>query len=162
LNPFHAIPVLVDTSISPPFILREPGAICRYLAFLHSSKANASNKTLIPKPEDLYAAARFEEAASLEVTGFDPVANKLLFEQYFKPLFGVEKDEKIVKNLFGQLVVKLDEIDRVLETREFMSGNVSYGACFSFGFSVFLFASSQFPKWELDSISKAISRRKRR
>jgi hypothetical protein len=49
----------------------------------------------------------------------------------------VEKDEKIVKNLFGQLVVKLDGIDRMLETREFMSGNVSYGACFSFGFSGF-------------------------
>lgn len=78
--------------------------------------------------------ARFEEAASLEVTGFDPVANKLVLEQYFKPLFGIEKDEKIVKSLFDQLVIKLDGVDRVLETREFMGGDVSGGASFSSGF----------------------------
>jgi hypothetical protein len=80
--------------------------------------------------------ARFEEAASLEVTGFDPVANKLVLEQYFKPLFGIEKDEKIVKSLFDQLMMKLDGIDRVLETREFMSGDVSGGTFFRLVFLV--------------------------
>jgi len=104
---------------------------------LHSSHANTSARTLIPKLDDLRGMARFEEAASLEVTGFDPVANKLVLEQYFKPLFGIEKDEKIVKSLFDQLMMKLDGIDRVLEMREFMSGDVSGGASFSFGFSGF-------------------------
>jgi glutathione S-transferase len=137
LNPFHAIPVLVDASISSPFVLRESRAICRYLALLHSSHADTSTRTLIPKLEDLRAIARFEEAASLEVTGFDPVANKLVLEQYFKPLFGTEKDKKIVKSLFDQLMVKLDGIDRVLEMREFMGGDVSGGAFFSFGFPGF-------------------------
>ena len=88
--------------------------------------------------------ARFEEAASLEVTSFDPVANKLVLEQYFKPLFGIEKDEKIVKSLSDQLVIKLDGIDRVLEMREFMAGNVSGGASFSFGGFWFLFPSLNF------------------
>jgi glutathione S-transferase len=137
LNPFHAIPVLVDTSTSSLFVLRESRPICRYLALLHSSHANTSTRTLIPKLEDLRGMTRFEEAASLEVTGFDPVANKLVLEQYFKPLFGIEKDEKIVKSLSDQLMTKLDGIDRVLEMREFMSGDVSGGTSFPL---VFLFS----------------------
>jgi glutathione S-transferase len=103
---------------------------------LHSSHANTSARTLIPKLDDLRGMARFEEAASLEVTGFDPVANKLVLEQYFKPLFGIEKDERIMKSLFDQLMMKLDGIDRVLETREFMSGDVSGGTSFRLVFLV--------------------------
>lgn len=46
------------------------------------------SSTLMPPTLDLIATARFEEAASMEVTGWDPVANRLAFEAYFKPLFG--------------------------------------------------------------------------
>jgi glutathione S-transferase len=126
---------------------------------LHSSHANTSTRTLIPKLEDLRGMARFEEAASLEVTGFDPVANKLVLEQYFKPLFGIEKDEKIVKSLFDQLITKLDGIDRVLEMREFMGGDVSGGVSFSSGLLVSV-PPSQFSRWKSDLVLPAISRTK--
>ena len=42
----------------------------------------------MPPTFDLIATARFDEAASMEVTGWDPVANRLAFEAYYKPLFG--------------------------------------------------------------------------
>jgi hypothetical protein len=38
----------------------------------------------VPDTTDLQAVARFEQAASIEVTGFDPLANRLVFERTFK------------------------------------------------------------------------------
>lgn len=75
--------MLVDHSTTPPFVLRESRAICRYLV-LYASKLSGTASTLIPSTDDLRATARFEEAASLEVTGFDPVANRLVFEKVFR------------------------------------------------------------------------------
>jgi hypothetical protein len=38
----------------------------------------------LPHPGDIAALAQFEQAASIEVTTFDPVANRLVFEEIFK------------------------------------------------------------------------------
>jgi glutathione S-transferase len=75
------------------------------------------------------AIARFEETASMEVTSFDPVANRLIFEVYFKPLFGGETEGKVVKELRGALERVLDGLERELgldgdgEGRKYMAGD---------------------------------------
>lgn len=60
----------------------------------------------------------------MEVTSFDPVANRLVFEAYFKPLFGEKTDEHVVKELRGRLEGVLDGMERVLgsEGRKYMAG----------------------------------------
>jgi glutathione S-transferase len=78
-QPFGAIPVLVETSNDTEFVLYESRAISRYLAAL-----SKEGPELVPDPTDLQAVARFEQAASIEVTGFDPLANRLVFERSFK------------------------------------------------------------------------------
>lgn len=64
-------------------MLTESRAIARYLAQAYgSSDASAS---LLPDPTNVVAVAKFEEAASIELTSFDSCANQLVFEELFKP-----------------------------------------------------------------------------
>jgi hypothetical protein len=39
----------------------------------------------------------------MEVTAWDPVANRLAFEAYFKPIFGGMVDEGLLEELRGRL-----------------------------------------------------------
>jgi glutathione S-transferase len=91
----------------PAFTLRESRAIARYLCALHPSP-------LLPSPTDLLGLAKFEEAASHEVTSFDPLANRLAFEAHFKPLFGESTDEEVVQELRERLERVLDGMERML------------------------------------------------
>lgn len=68
----------------------------------------------MPKVSDLLATAKFEEAASMELTCFDPVANRLVFEAHFKPIFGGQADEGLVQELRGRLEGVLDGMERAL------------------------------------------------
>ncbi|PTB61734.1 hypothetical protein BBK36DRAFT_1131054 [Trichoderma citrinoviride] len=83
LNPFGAVPFIRDESYDPPLMLAESRAIARYLARAYGS--NDSSVSLLPDPNDVLAIAKFEEAASIELTSFDAVANQLVFEELFKP-----------------------------------------------------------------------------
>ena len=78
----------------------------------------------MPKSSDLRSLARFEEAASLEVTGFDPFANRLVLEKYFNSIFGNVTNEEVVKDLKGNLEDKLDKMELLLIERTFMAGDV--------------------------------------
>jgi glutathione S-transferase len=63
----------------------------------------------------------------MEVTGFDPIANRLVFEAYFKPLFGGETDAEVVEELRGRLEGVLDGMERILgggSGRKYMAGEL--------------------------------------
>jgi len=60
-------------------VLYESRAMARFLAIKHG------RGRLIPDYGDICAVAQFEQAASIELTSFDAVANRLVFEAFFKP-----------------------------------------------------------------------------
>ena len=115
-----AVPVLVDNSSNLLLILKESRAICRFLVSL---KPDAAIR-LIPDYGDLRATALFEEAACLELTRFDPFANKLVHERYYKPYFGLVPDQKVVEQLTAGLMGVLDKMDKFLEEIGFTAGEV--------------------------------------
>lgn len=39
----------------------------------------------MPDANNLVESAKFEQAAAMELAGFDPAANPLVFEEHFKP-----------------------------------------------------------------------------
>lgn len=79
LNPWGAVPCLVDSTLTPPLILYESRAIARYLAMRYGQGK------LVPDVWDIRNMALLEQAASIELATFDPVANRLVFEETFKP-----------------------------------------------------------------------------
>ena len=76
LQPFGQMPVIDDDG----FILFESRAIGRYLARQYGHETR-----LIPDPADVRKTALFEQAASIELTNFDPSAYGLAVENIFKP-----------------------------------------------------------------------------
>lgn len=78
VQPFGQIPFIKDTDNG--LELYESRAIARYIV----SKYDKEDKSgLLPRGE--IAAAKFEQAASLELTKFDPAALGLATELFFKP-----------------------------------------------------------------------------
>lgn len=84
VNPSGAVPCIRDDDTSPPLHLSESRAIARYLAHRYGRQGKGVHR-LIPDADDTVALAKFEEAASIELTAFDATANRLVFEEYFKP-----------------------------------------------------------------------------
>ncbi|KAG6855729.1 hypothetical protein H0H87_011581 [Tephrocybe sp. NHM501043] len=74
-QPFGQVPYIDDDG----YILYESRAICRYL----EEKFPNQGPKLIPT--ELKAKGLFEQAASVELTNFDPYATKAVFEKIFKP-----------------------------------------------------------------------------
>ncbi|EWZ41055.1 hypothetical protein BFJ63_vAg2869 [Fusarium oxysporum f. sp. narcissi] len=117
INPFGAVPCLQDHSHDPVLVLTESRAIARYLADRYGGP---DNKLI---PEGGVAKAKFEEAASIELTSFDAVANPLAFEAYFKPQFmKQEPKDQVVKDLKVKLERVLRLLDQKLSTQPFMAG----------------------------------------
>ncbi|KAF9777197.1 hypothetical protein IL306_004526, partial [Fusarium sp. DS 682] len=117
INPFGAVPCLQDHSHDPVFVLTESRAIARYLA----SRYGGPNNKLIP--DDEVAKAKFEEAASIELTSFDAVANPLALEAYFKPAFMKQETKtQVVEDLKVRLERVLGLLDRKLNGQPFMAG----------------------------------------
>lgn len=95
-HPFGRIPVAYDGDIKligtlpPPYSVSkmsnpvkhspESRAIARYLAAKHPEKS----ATLAPPPSNAEAYARFEEAASIELSDFDAPASAFAYERIFK------------------------------------------------------------------------------
>ena len=94
----------------------ESRAIGRYLATL------GTGAELIPS--DPKAHAKFEQAASIEYSHFDPLASGIAREKVFKPLFGQETNEKLVQELATQLENKLDAYEVILGKQKYLAGNV--------------------------------------
>ncbi|UKZ93293.1 uncharacterized protein TrAFT101_008212 [Trichoderma asperellum] len=122
LNPFGAVPFIRDEAHKPPLMLAESRAIARYLA--HSYGSNDTSVSLLPDPNDVVAIAKFEEAASIELTSFDAAANQLVFEELFKPTwFHGETDVEKCKLLRERLEQVVDLLDKRLASQDFMAGD---------------------------------------
>lgn len=79
-NPAGSVPFIQDTAFSPPLALSESRAIARYI-----TKKYGKDSGLLPRDDDVVGWAKFEQAAANELAAFDPAANPLVFEEYFKP-----------------------------------------------------------------------------
>ena len=77
-HPFGQVPYIVDSD-NADFEVFESRAICRYLALKYGGLG-----TLVPLQSDVEGTARFEQAASVELSNFDPFASQIAFERVFK------------------------------------------------------------------------------
>lgn len=103
-------------------MLAESRAIARYLA--HAYGSNDTLVSLLPDSNDVVAIAKFEEAASIELTSFDAAANQLVFEELFKPTwFHGETDVEKCKFLRERLEEVVDLLDKRLASQDFMAGD---------------------------------------
>ncbi|KAK9898488.1 thioredoxin-like protein [Cystobasidium minutum MCA 4210] len=119
LQPFGQVPVLEDTDAG--ITMHESRAIARYLA----TKAKASHVIpLADDPDYLKKLAKFETAASIEYSNFDPLASGIAFQKIFKQMKGMgEADENVVTHLAGQLSAKLDAYEKILSKQAYLAGD---------------------------------------
>ncbi|THU84199.1 glutathione S-transferase [Dendrothele bispora CBS 962.96] len=144
------------------FILYESRAIARYL----EAKYPNQGPKLAPSPSDVKATALFEQAASVELSDFDPFASKAAYEAIINPvLFGMKKDQAAYDQAIATLSTKLDVYERILSKQKFLAGDeitladlfhLSYGELLAAGGSDLL--SSKGPnvaRWWKDVSSRA-------
>ena len=98
------------------FELFESRAIGRYIATL------GSGTQLIPTEPKAHA--KYEQAASIEYSQFDPIVSGIAREKVFKPRFGQTPDEKRVEELVAQLEGKLDGYEAILGKQKYLAGDV--------------------------------------
>ena len=70
------------------------------------------------------ARAKFEQAASIEYSQFDPIGGGILVERLFKPRRGQTPNEERVKELVSQLEGKLDGYEAILGRQKYLAGDV--------------------------------------
>ena len=76
-QPFGQVPYIEDEGL----VVFESRAICRYAAL----KYGGTERGLIPEAGDIAATAAFEQAASVEMSNFDPYVSGLAYEAVINP-----------------------------------------------------------------------------
>ncbi|KAF7332913.1 Glutathione S-transferase [Mycena venus] len=109
-QPFGQIPYIDDDG----FILYESRAICRYIA------AKYPESGLIPTEPK--ANALFEQAASAELTNFEPSASKAGLE-LMKRAAGWPSDQAVIDAQLPILDKKLEAYDAILSKQRFVAGD---------------------------------------
>ncbi|OBZ68023.1 hypothetical protein A0H81_11995 [Grifola frondosa] len=116
IQPFGQVPYIDDDG----FKLYESRAIGRYIAVKYASQG----AKLLPDVADLQKWALFEQAASIELTNFEPSAHGLAWEIIFKNLFSnLETDTKAVENHKQTLAAKLDAYEVILSKSKYLAGD---------------------------------------
>jgi len=111
-QPFGEVPYIV---LDDGFELYESRAIGRYLATLGSGPGLV--------PTEPRARAKFEQAASIEYSQFDPIVCGILLERVFKQYWGATADEQRVQELLPQLERKLDAYEVILGRQKYLAGD---------------------------------------
>jgi len=111
-QPFGQIPYITQDD---GFEIFESRAIGRYIATL------GSGPELVPTEPK--ARAKFEQAASVEYSHFEPVVSGILVERVFKQYRGQAADEERVKQLIPQLESKLDVYETILGKQKYLAGD---------------------------------------
>ncbi|KAI0725085.1 glutathione transferase [Fomitopsis betulina] len=115
-QPFGQVPYIEEDD---GFRLFESRAIGRYIALRYAGQGNA----VMPNPADARAYALFEQAASIELSNFDPFASQIAFERVFKGNKGLgPADEGRVQSLTTQLLAKLDAYEVILSKQKYLAG----------------------------------------
>ncbi|KAJ6529608.1 glutathione S-transferase [Mycena capillaripes] len=109
-QPFGQVPYIDDDG----FILYESRAICRYIAARYPASG------LMPTEPKEYAL--FEQAASVEVTNFDPSASKAGVQLNQKKL-GWPYDQAIVDEQLPILDKKLEAYEAILSRHRYLAGD---------------------------------------
>ncbi|KAK7058151.1 glutathione S-transferase [Favolaschia claudopus] len=109
-QPFGQVPYIDDDG----FILYETRAICRYIA------AKFPESGLIPTGSR--ENALFEQAASVELTNFDPSASQAGVQLYWKRI-GLPYNETIVPGQLEILDKILDSYEVILSKQPYVGGN---------------------------------------
>lgn len=77
-------------------------------------------------PTEPRALAKFEQAASVEYSQFEPTASGLAYEKLFKVHYGKEANEAVVTELSARLEVKLDGYEAILGKQKYLAGDVRH------------------------------------
>ncbi|KAJ7806948.1 thioredoxin-like protein [Mycena olivaceomarginata] len=109
-QPFGQIPYIDDDG----FILYESRAICRYLAAKHPESGLV--------PSDVKTAALFEQAASVELSNFDPSASKAGLE-LLKRDMAWEYDQAVIDASLEILDKKLEGYEAILAKQRYVAGD---------------------------------------
>ncbi|KAH7924489.1 glutathione S-transferase [Leucogyrophana mollusca] len=114
-QPFGQVPYLDDDG----FILYESRAICRYIAKKHASEGHR----LIPDGTDLKEEALFEQAASIEMSNFEPFAAGIAEEKIIKKHQGLPTNEERLELLVSTLRKNMDVYDVILGKQAYLAGD---------------------------------------
>ncbi|EMD32708.1 hypothetical protein CERSUDRAFT_99085 [Gelatoporia subvermispora B] len=107
------------------FVAREH----RYAAYLEKNPLGQipylhdDGTQLLPPSGDLHKLAKFEQAASMELSQFDPSAAGLATKNIFKKRFGMKPDKEGVEQYKARLIGKLDAYEKILSHRKYLAGN---------------------------------------
>ncbi|KAJ7627340.1 glutathione S-transferase [Roridomyces roridus] len=115
MQPFGQLPCIDDNG----FVMYECRAIARYLV----DKYPKDGPALIPAANDVIGRARFEQAASVEVTNFQPHAFKIYVEGMRKVRQGIPKDQAAYDDAVSQLSATLDVYEATLAKQKFLAGD---------------------------------------
>jgi len=116
-QPFGSVPWFEDTEAG--IELYESRAIGRYLA----AKAGSDLAPNPKSPSYFSDLAKFETAASIEYSNFDPLASTLASEKVFKPMRGLTVDQAKCDSLKEALTGKLDGFEAILGKQKYLAGD---------------------------------------
>ncbi|KAJ7711887.1 glutathione S-transferase [Mycena metata] len=110
--PFGLTPYIDDDG----FLLYETRAICRYIAAKYPACG------LLPTDSKQYVL--FEQAASVEVTHFDPSASLVGWEIRVKPRQGLKPDQTLIDKEIAAIDKTLDAYEMILGRQKYLAGDV--------------------------------------